>query len=73
MKFRIKVDNGTKVVETLADCLPRGNVIITREGVASVDSVNFLNWPKMFVLDVKDLTANGRKVLLILDARCHMI
>ena len=28
----------------------------------------------MFVLDVKDLTANGRKVLLILDGyRCHMI
>ena len=73
VKFRIEVDNGTEVVETLADCLLRGSVITKREDVAIVDSVNFLNWAKMFVHDVKDFTANGRKVLLILDGRCHMI
>ena len=74
VKFRIKVDNGTEVVETLADCLPREAVITTREDVASVDSVNFLDWAKIFVHDVKDLTANVQKVLLILDGYCcHMI
>lgn len=67
VKFRVQLRNGNEVIETLADCLPRGSVIAAREDVASVDSHNVLQWAKLFVEDVKDLTADGRRVLQILD------
>lgn len=73
IKYRTIDLNGAPVMETIADCLPRGSVITTRELVAGVDSEHFLRWAKYFAADVQDLTANGRKVLLILDGyRSHM-
>lgn len=41
--------------------------------VAGVDKANFIRWAMGFVDEVKDLTAGGRKVLLIYDGcRSHM-
>lgn len=69
----VKSSNGNEVVETLSDCLPRGSIITTRTETASVDKNNFLRWARQFVEDIRDLTANNRKVLLIYDAyRSHM-
>ena len=64
LKYRTVELNGAPVMETVGDCLPRGSVITTREDVAGVNSKNFLRWAKYFADDVKDLTVNGRKVLL---------
>ena len=73
LKFRTTVVDGKPVVETLADCLPRGSIVTMRENVAGVDSYNFIEWAKLFVVDVKDLTMNNRNVLLVLDGyRSHM-
>lgn len=73
LKFRFVIKNGIRVMETVADCLPRDSLITTRQEVASVDSHNFYNWAAVFAEDMKGLTDNGRKVLLILDGyRCHM-
>ena len=33
--------------------------------MASVDSANVFSWVKVFILDVKNLTAGGHKVLLV--------
>lgn len=63
----VKTCNGNEMVESLADCLPRGSIITTRNETASVDKNNVLRW-RQFVEDIRDLTANNRKVLLIYDA-----
>ena len=73
LKFRTSVVDGNPVVETLADCLQRSKIVTIRENIAGVDSHNFIEWAKLFVGDVKDLTVNNRKVLLVLDGyRSHM-
>ena len=73
VKYRTSLHDGMESMETLADCLPRGSVITTRQDVASVDSHNVLRWGRSFAEDCRDLTAGGRKVLLILDGhRGHM-
>lgn len=50
------------VIETFSDYLPRGACIATRAENGGVYSVNFINWTKMFVESVKDLTANRRNL-----------
>ena len=40
-------------VETIADCLPNGNVITFREDIAGVDSQQFYEWTRVFVDDNK--------------------
>ena len=55
LKYRTVELNGAPVMETDADCLPRGSVITTREDVAGVNNRNFLRWAKYFADDVKDL------------------
>ena len=63
VKFSVKAGNGCKIIGTMADCLPRGSLMWTREDVASFDSTNFFSWAKVFIQDVQDLTVGGRKVL----------
>ena len=40
--YRITLHDAMETMETLADCLPRGSVITTRQDVATVDSHNVL-------------------------------
>lgn len=62
-----------KYLETIADCLPRGSLVATRKDVAGVDKANFVQWSRRIVEDLKCLTANGRKELLLYDGyRSHM-
>ena len=71
--YRTTLHDGMETMEILADCLPRGSVITTHQDVASVDPHNVLQWGRLFAEDCRDLTAGGRKVLLILDGyRGHM-
>ena len=73
LKYRTSFVQGKPVLETLADCLPRGSIVTMRENVAGVDNPNFIEWAKLFVKDAADLTIDNRKVLLILDGyRSHM-
>ena len=65
--YRTTVHDCIETFETLANCLPRGSVITTREDVAIVDSRNVLQWSKFFAEDCCGLTTGGRKDLLILD------
>lgn len=65
LPFRTVLWNGKEYVKTFADLLPRGTIITVRSDVAGVDSQNFLNWAYIFVDEVRDLAANGRKLLLI--------
>ena len=72
--YRTTLHDGMETMETLADCLPRGSVITTRQDVASVDLHNFLQWGRLFAEGCRDLTAGGRQVLFILDGyRGHMM
>eukprot|EP00171_Calliarthron_tuberculosum_P023847 IDg23847t1 len=73
LPYRSVVRGGNVVAETYADYLPRSSVISVREDRGGVNSDNFLQWAKMFVAHVKDLTTAGRKVVLTYDAyRSHM-
>eukprot|EP00171_Calliarthron_tuberculosum_P002273 IDg2273t1 len=73
MPYREVLRHGVAHVQTYADLLPRGSVMAFREERGGVDTKNFLGWARLFVDSVRDLTANGRKVLLIFDAyRSHM-
>lgn len=73
MPYREVLRSGEAHVQTYADLLPRNSVIAFREERGGVDSSNFLSWARLFVESVRDLTAGGRKVLLIFDAyRSHM-
>lgn len=72
-KYQAFDDTQKTYLETIADCLPRRALVATRPDIASVDKHNFVEWVKHFVEDVKDLTVNGKKVLLIYDGfRSHM-
>eukprot|EP00171_Calliarthron_tuberculosum_P005712 IDg5712t1 len=71
--FRNVLVNGAVYQQTYASMLPRGSVVAMREKVGGVDTTNFYNWALLFIESVRDLTANGRKVLLTYDAyRAHM-
>lgn len=73
MPYRKVLRGGEVLVETYADPLPRGSVLAFREERGGVDTKNFLEWARIFVSSVRDLTTNGRKVLLIYDAyRSHL-
>ena len=59
-------------LQTIADCLRRGALVATRKDVASVDKINFDEWARRITGDMNDLTANGRKLLLLYDGyRSH--
>ena len=59
--------------QSLANCLPRYSILITREELAGVDKRNFGRWAEIFVKDVSDLPKHGRKLLLLYDSyRSHM-
>ena len=71
--WRIIERNNTDEIESLADCLPQGTLVTMREDVAGVDKFNFERWVELFVTDIADKTATGRKVLLVYDGyRCHL-
>eukprot|EP00171_Calliarthron_tuberculosum_P001354 IDg1354t1 len=73
LPYRNVLRGGSIRSETLASYLPRGAMLACREECGGVDAANFLNWSKAFVESVRDLTANGRKVLLTYDGyRSHM-
>ena len=74
IQYRVnKNEYGEEVIETFADCFPRKTTITARSDIAGVDKRNFLRWAHTFVEEVSDLTAGGRKVLLIYDGyRSHM-
>lgn len=73
LPWRRVLRKGATQVETYADFLPQGSVVAAREEGGGVDSANFLSWARHFVDSVRDLTAGGRKVLLIYDGyRSHM-
>lgn len=73
LPYWVKITEGSEVVETFADHLPRQSLVSVREQLGGVDTHNFYNWACNFVRDTKDLTANGRKLLLIYDGyRSHM-
>ena len=62
-----------RVVETYANYLPRNSAAIMRQEVYGIDAVNFMNWARLFVEHVRDLTYGGRKILLIYNGcRSHM-
>lgn len=54
-------------LQTIADCLPRGALVTIRKDVGSVDKVNFVEWARKISEDMKNLTANGGKMLLLYD------
>jgi len=73
LPYREVLEHGHKQVQTYDDLLPRGSLIYMREEVGGVDSDAFLDWAKHFIIHVRDLTQNGRKVLLTFDGyRSHM-
>lgn len=73
LMYRIIDVSNRDVCESLADCIPRGAYITTREEVAGIDKKIFREWATRFVKEVADLTQNGRKVLLLYDGyRSHM-
>lgn len=73
MPYRQILRRGVVHTETFAELLPRGSLIAFREERGGVDTKNFFEWARIFVHSVRDLTANGRKVLLIYDAyRSHL-
>lgn len=45
--------------ETIGDCLPMGSIVTCRKDIAGVDKDNFEIC--VFVSDMSELTANGRK------------
>eukprot|EP00171_Calliarthron_tuberculosum_P002497 IDg2497t1 len=59
--------------ESFADMLPQDAFITCREERGSVDSANFWNGPVTSWGSIRDLTVEGRKVLLIYDSyRSHI-
>lgn len=58
---------------TISEYLPRHSYVNQVENVAGIDSYSFLQYSQLFVKDVEDLTAGGRKVLLVYDGcRSHL-
>lgn len=57
----------SSTVETYESLLPRGTVADIREKNGGVDSENFFEWATLFVQYRRDLSAGGRKILLLYD------
>lgn len=74
LPFRdVLTKDGRVITETYATHLPRHSCVAVREEVGGIDAHNFFAWAHHFVESTRDLTANGRKVLLFYDAhRAHM-
>jgi hypothetical protein len=69
---RVAIVVGVDAVQTISAFLPRQVVVSTRTDIAGMDS-NFKEFAKWFVDQVRDLTAGGRKFLLLYDGyRSHM-
>lgn len=68
LPFRFVTEAGEKVVQTYSNYLPRGAVLAMRDQNGGVDSENFYRWAQLLVKSVKDLTVNGRKLLLTYNA-----
>lgn len=67
------LQNGEVLFQTQSSRLQRGAFVAMWEDVGGVDSANFYNWAQVFVAIVRDLTPDGRKVLLTYDAyRAYM-
>jgi len=73
LPYRVVEEAGKEVVQTYSTFLPRGSAVAMRDQNGGVDSENFYQWARLFVESVKDLTSNGRKLLLTYDAyRAHL-
>ena len=73
MPFRNIIVDGQVVVDTYASHLPRHSCVAMRPEGDGVDAINYIHWAENFVEHVKDLTQNGRKLLLTYDGyRSHM-
>ena len=71
--YRVIEVNEVLSTQSLADCLPTGSYIRTREDLAGVDKFSFERWAADFGIECKSLTALGQKVLLLYDGyRSHM-
>ena len=72
-KLQTSTDRQALHLQSIADFLPRGALVATRKDVASVDKINSVEWARRITEDMRDLTANGRKVLLLYNEyRSHM-
>ena len=70
---RVRKVVGAVQNEHVAEYFPRQSNFTTRRDIAGVEEHNFCKWAELFVEEVKDLTCNGRKVLLVYDRyRSHM-
>lgn len=59
--------------ETYAWHLPSIAVMAMQDDIGGVDSAHFLAWSKLFVEEVRSLTASGLKILLTFDGyRAHL-
>ena len=58
---------GLEMIETIADCLPRLSRVFMREEGGGVDKHVFVDWARLFVDEVADLTCDSRRVLLLYD------
>lgn len=73
LPYRNVIENGNIVTQTYTTYLPRGACVAMRAEGGGIDIANFLSWAQLFVSSVKDLTSNGRKVLLTYDGyAAHM-
>eukprot|EP00171_Calliarthron_tuberculosum_P022368 IDg22368t1 len=68
LPYRNVVRGGHVIAETYADYLPSNAVISTHAERGGVNADNYFQWARKFVEHISDLTAAGRKVLLVLDA-----
>lgn len=62
------VIDGRSATETYADYLPRGSCLAVGKESGGFDAQMFLEWAKVFAKRLRDLTSNGRKVLIIYDS-----
>lgn len=61
------------MTEIIAHRFPWRTLVEMRPDVADVEKNNFSDWARRFVEEVSDLSAEGRKVLLVYDVyRSHM-
>ena len=64
LPFREVLLHGRVQVQTYTQLLPRHACIAMREEGGRVDARNFLQWTHRFIESERDLTANGRHMLL---------
>lgn len=71
--YREVLVDGQVYLEGLGTYLPRGCLLKMRKEVASIDGDSFYQFAQAFAAHVKDLTTDGRKILLTFNAcRSHM-